>query len=119
MAPGLLLVLALAGCAGPAVIGTVSTGAPAAATTDATPVDPALAQSLETEPNGSRISYPPADGIGGSLVIGPLYQSGRGVPCRLGRAGPPATEYPVPTSYPFCRIGSQWYAMKPAVVSGY
>jgi hypothetical protein len=118
-APSLVLALALAGCAGPAVLGTVSTGAPAPPTTDASPVDSAIAQSLETAPDGSRISYQPADGLGGSMVIGPLYQSGRGIPCRLGRAGPPATGYPVPTSYPFCRIGGQWYAMKPVVISGY
>jgi hypothetical protein len=118
-APSLALGLALAGCAGPAVLGTVSTGVPAPATTDASPVDSAGAQNLETAPDGSRINYRPAGGFGDSLVIGPLYQSGRGVPCRLGRAGPPATGYPVPTSYPFCRIGGQWYAMKPVVISGY
>jgi hypothetical protein len=116
---GLSIALGVGGCASaPAMIGTVS-GVAAPATTDATAVDPGLAQSLETAPSGARIIYRLPDGFERALVIGPLYQSGRGVPCRLGRAGPPLFGASVPTTYPFCRIDNQWYAMKPVVISGY
>jgi hypothetical protein len=115
----LSLALALGGCAGPAVIGTVSTGGPAPASTDAVPVDAALAQSLETAANGARVYYRLADGSEGVLIIGQLYPSGRGLPCRLGRVNSPEPGPTVPSSYPFCRIGNQWFAMRPVVISGY
>ncbi len=119
VAASLSVALALGGCAEPAVIGTVSTGAPAPSSTDAVPVDPALAQSLETAANGARVYYRLADGSEGVLIIGPLYPSGRGLPCRLGRVNPPEPGSTVPSSYPFCRIGNQWFAMRPVVISGY
>jgi hypothetical protein len=115
----LVFAIALGGCAAPAVIGTVSTGSPSPATTDATPVDPVLARSLEAAADGARIRHQLVNGVEGSLVIGPIYQSGRGVPCRLGRASPAEAGAATPISYPFCRIGNQWYAMKPVVISGY
>jgi hypothetical protein len=114
----LSLALALAGCAGPAVIGPLP-GWSLPAPTDATPVDPAQAQTLENAGAGASFRYPLARGGDGYLVLGPLYQSGRGVPCRLGRLGPSGIVSTTLNTYPFCRFGNQWYAMRPVVVSGY
>lgn len=116
----LVFAIALSSCAmAPAIIGSVPPAQPTPATTDATVIDAGLSHSLETAPAGTPIVYRLANGAVGSLVIGPLYHSGRGVPCRLGRSYQPSLGSAVPTSYPFCRIGSQWYAMKPVVISGY
>jgi len=68
---------------------------------------------------GQRLLYRLVQGGDAWLVLGPIFYSSRGVPCRIGRVTLTETGSAGPTSYPFCQIGAQWYAMKPVVVSGY
>lgn len=115
----LSLAAALGGCAGPAVIGGLP-GAPLPpAPVDGEPVDSALGQTLSTAGVGATLRYRLAGGGEAYFVLGPLYQSGRGVPCRLGRLSPAEIASSSLNSYPFCRFGDQWYAMLPVVISGY
>jgi hypothetical protein len=118
-AAAIALVLALGGCAGPAVIGGLPGAALPPVATDGAPVDPALGQTLATAGAGATFSYRLAGGGAGVFVLGPLYQSGRGVPCRIGRLSPAEVAGVNLNAYPFCRFGDQWYAMRPVVVSGY
>lgn len=111
--------IAVGGCAGPAVIGGLP-GAPLPpAATDGAPVDPAVGQTLETAGAGATIRYRLAGGGEAYFVLGPLYQSGRGVPCRIGQLSPAEVAGVSVSTYPFCRFGDQWYAMRAVVVSGY
>jgi hypothetical protein len=116
--PSLTVAFALGGCAGPAVIGALPSGPSAPVATDAAPVDSSLARTLETATAGTTFGYRLVDGGEGSFVLGPLYQSGRGVPCRVGRLSPAEIAGVSLNTYPFCRFGDQWYAMRPVVVSG-
>jgi hypothetical protein len=115
----LSLAAALGGCAAPAVIGGLPGAALPPAPIDGAPVDPALGQTLSTAGAGATFRYRLAGGDEGYFVLGPLYESGRGVPCRLGRLSPAEIASASLNSYPFCRFGDQWYAMRPVVISGY
>jgi hypothetical protein len=115
----LALAAALGGCAGPAVIGGLPAPPLPPAATDGSPVDPALGQTLSTAGAGATFRYQVAGGGEGYFVLGPLYQSGRGVPCRIGRLSSAEIAGVTLNSYPFCRFGDQWYAMRPVVISGY
>jgi len=81
------------------------------------PID--VGQQLERLPPGARLAYRAADGRPMTFELGPPYQSGRGLPCRIGRASLGATTGSVPTTYAFCRKGDQWFEMPPVVISGY
>ncbi len=120
---GLLLAVALAGCAARFEPGPSASGGqpePAAATpADSTPVDAGASRILEAGSAGQRLRYRLADGREAWLVLGPIYQSSRGLPCRIGRMSTADTGNAGPASYPFCRWGDRWYEMKPVVVSGY
>jgi hypothetical protein len=107
------------GCAAPAFVGTLSAGASAPAATDGSLVDSGLAPTLQNAVAGTTFDYRPVQGGEELLVLGPLYQSARGVPCRLGRLSPADFGSVSLNSYPFCRFGNDWYAMRPVVVSGY
>ena len=114
-----LLVLVVGGCAAPAYVGTLPTGSSAPVTTDSSLIDSGLAQTLQNAAAGETLRYRLVEGSEEMLVLGPLYQSARGVPCRLGRLGPAEVGGATVNSYPFCRFGNDWYAMRPVVVSGY
>ena len=114
-----MLVLVVGGCAAPAYVGTLPTGSSAPVATDGAPVDSGLAPTLEHAAAGATITYRPVQGGEERLVLGPLYQSARGVPCRLGRLSLAEVGGVTLNSYPFCRFGNEWYAMRPVVVSGY
>ncbi len=119
---GLAPALALFGCGGYSQTNTIAGLLPPAALSapeDATQVDPGVAQILEHGTAGERLQYQSADGRRLSLVLGPLYSSARGVPCRLGRASHLEAGGASPTSYPFCRLDNGWYEVKPVVISGY
>jgi hypothetical protein len=115
----LMLAVACGGCGTPAVIGQPEVGGPAPETTDSTAVAPEVARILEAGIAGQGLPYRLVNGSPATFVLGPIYQSSRGLPCRIGRVSPGEAANASPTSYPFCRIGTQWYAMKPVVVSGY
>ena len=83
------------------------------------PVTVAAAQMLDSAPTGGRLDYRLADGRPAAFVLGPLYQSGWEVPCRIGRVGVGASRGGGPTAYAFCRQGNLWYEMTPVVVSGF
>jgi hypothetical protein len=119
-AASLLLVIAVGGCGAPAVIGHPWMGeSPPPMATDGISVPPDLAQILQAGTPGQRLRYRLVQGGEAWFVLGPIFYSSRGVPCRIGRVSLPGAGNASPTSYPFCQIGEQWYAMKPVVVSGY
>jgi hypothetical protein len=118
-AASLLLAVACGGCGTPAVIGELEPGGPPPETTDSTAVGPEVARILEGGSAGQSLRYRLVNGSEAIFVLGPIYQSSRGLPCRIGHVSPAEAGNASPTSYPFCRIGNQWYAMKPVVVSGY
>lgn len=115
----LLLAAAVGGCATSLVVGPPLPGEIAPATVDSTAVDAGLARVLESGSAGERIRYRLVDGREAWLALGPIYQSSRGVPCRVGRTSAAEAGAANPTSYPFCRIENQWYATSPVVISGY
>lgn len=80
-------------------------------------VPASVAQTLNAAPPGGSLPYQLADGRPASFVLGPVFQSGRGVPCRVGRLNPREVRSGDPTEYPFCRQGDQWFEMTPVVVS--
>jgi hypothetical protein len=118
-AASLLLAVACGGCGTPAVIGPPEPGAPPSETTDSTAVGPDVARILELGTAGQSLRYRLVNGGEANFVLGPIYQSSRGLLCRIGRVSPDEAGYAGPTSYPFCRIDNRWYAMKPVVVGGY
>lgn len=118
-AASLLLSIACAGCGTPAVIGDTTPGEPPPVTTDTTPVGPEVAGILDGRTGGPELRYRLVNGIVARLELGPIYQSSRGPLCRIGHVSPAEAGNASPTGYPFCRIGNQWYAMRPVVVSGY
>lgn len=85
----------------------------------ATPVPPAIGHVLGTAPRGEPLDYQIAGGRTVGLVLGPPYNSGLGVPCRIGHVGVAGYADGAPTAYAFCHSGNQWYEMDPVVVSGY
>lgn len=116
---GLLLAAVVGGCAHNLVVGPPLPGEIPPATADSTPVDAGLTRVLDSGTAGERIRYRLVDGREAWFALGPVYQSSRGVPCRIGRVSPAEAGTANPTSYPFCRIENQWYAMRPVVISGY
>ena len=118
----LMLMLAVSGCGGYSQTTSMeglAAPTPGSAPENATPVDPGVAQTLEHGTAGERLQYKSAEGRQLSLVLGPIYTSARGVPCRLGRAGRVGASGASPTSYPFCRLDNGWYEVTPVVISGY
>ena len=83
------------------------------------PVPAAAARVLDSAPVGGRLDYQPPDGRPAAVVLGGVFESGLQVPCRIGRVGPGGSGLNLPSSYAFCREGSQWYVMPPVVVSGF
>lgn len=80
------------------------------------PLPPPAAQVLEHSPAGARLDYARPNGLPVAVILGPMYQSGLQVPCRIGRpgiGGGARTD-----AFVFCRQGTEWYAMPPVVVSG-
>ncbi|MGC2411685.1 MAG: hypothetical protein WA459_03180 [Stellaceae bacterium] len=80
-------------------------------------VPASVAQALNTAPPGGSLSYQLADGRPATFVLGPVFQSGRGVPCRVGLVNLREVGSGNPTEYPFCRQGDQWFEMTAVVVS--
>ena len=76
-----------------------------------------VAQTLDTAPPGGSLPYQLTDGRPASFVLGPVFQSGRGFPCRVGSINSRTVGGGKPTEYPFCRQGDQWYEMNPVVIS--
>jgi hypothetical protein len=97
---------------------TAPTGPAPSVATRGSPVPPDTAQLLNSAPAGARVNYRLSDGRGLSLALGPVYDSGMKVPCRLGRAGSGEPGSGNPTVYAFCRDGNQWYQTTPVVISG-
>ena len=79
-----------------------------------------LAGRLEKGDAGTVVKYHHPEGGGPEveLVLGPKYESARGLECRTGHVGGAAAAGS-PTSYAFCRIDGKWHAMRPVVISGY
>lgn len=90
---------------GPSVPAVASRGAP---------VPPPAAAVLEHAPAGARLAYRSPDGVPIDLILGPTYQSGLQVPCRMGRPGIGSDR----GAHVFCLQDNQWYAMPPVVISG-
>ena len=115
----LTVMIALGGCgsryseavdvtpAAPAVPAVVSRGSP---------LPPPAAQVLEHGPAGARLDYAQPSGVPVAVVLGPPYQSGLQVPCRVGR--PRIGVGAKLDAFVFCRQGDAWYAMPPVVISG-
>jgi len=80
-----------------------------------------LAGRLEKGDAGTVVKYHHPEGGGPEveLVLGPKYESARGLECRTGHVGGAAAAAGSPTSYAFCRIDGKWHAMRPVVISGY
>lgn len=76
-----------------------------------------VAQALSAAPPGGSLRYQLADGRPASFTLGAVFQSGRGVPCRVGQINPREVGSGNPTEYAFCRQGDRWFAMTPVVVS--
>jgi hypothetical protein len=115
--------IAVSGCAMITAVATPVTGvAPEAVlgTSSAQPgreVPAGVAQTLISAPPGGSLSYQLADGRPASFTLGAVFQSGSGVPCRVGRINPRQVRSGDPTEYPFCRQGDRWFEMTAVVVS--
>jgi hypothetical protein len=117
------LAIALSGCAMvTAAVTPVSAPTPEAAlgAGGAQPgreVPASVAQTLNSAPPGGSLRYQLTDGRPATFVLGPVFQSGRGVPCRVGLVNLREVGSGNPTEYPFCRQGDQWFEMTAVVVS--
>jgi hypothetical protein len=110
----------LAGCAmGPPVEVVPNAGLPVPGPPRDTPVPADGARLLTAAPNGARLDYRLIDGQPAVFVLGPIFQSGLSVPCRIGHLAGARVSSDSPTDYAFCRRGDRWYQMPPVVVSGY
>lgn len=119
---GLALATMTAGCGGQdfsADTTAAPAGPPVSVSTRGVAVPPDIAQALSGAPAGARINYRLPDGRMLSLALGPSYESGLAVPCRIGRAAPGEEGGASPGGYAFCNSGSQWYQMNPVLMSGY
>lgn len=96
----------LSGCAGGFEFPLKKTDAPPAI---GVKVEPALAGALETAAAGTVVNYRKPDGTEVVLTLAAPYESANGQNCRVGRD----TRH---WAYGFCRTGSDWYAVPPAVV---
>ena len=74
---------------------------------------------LEKGEAGTSIKYRVEGGAELELVLGPKYESARGLVCRTGHVNGAAVSAGSPTSYAFCRIAGKWHAMRAVVISGY
>ena len=112
------VMVALGGCGSRSTIVDTTPAVPAvpAVISRGSPVPPPAAQQLEHAPAGARLDYARPDGPPVAVVLGPMYQSGLQVPCRIGRPGPGGTARA--DAFVFCRQGTEWYSMPPVVVSG-
>jgi hypothetical protein len=110
----------LVGCAtnSPAVVAPPGGGLPAPGPSRDTAVPPDSARILANAPPGGRLRYRLLDGTPVVLVLGPVYESGLLVPCRVGHASGAGLTGDSPRDYVFCQQGDRWYAMPPVVVSG-
>jgi hypothetical protein len=118
-----LLGLTLAGCGGGndqhffEVLSSQSAGLPVAGRGQ--PVPPEVAQVLASASAGAPLEYRLASGNPVGFLLGPIYHSGAGTNCRVGRIRSGEGANGSPTAYAFCNLGNQWYEMNPVVVSGY
>jgi hypothetical protein len=108
------------GCGGDHDLGGIplpSFGMPEAAAPSG--LEKGMAGRLEKGEAGIVIKYHAEGGPELDLVLGPKYESARGLTCRTGHVNGASVSTGLATSYAFCRIDGKWHAMRAVVISGY